>query len=93
MPVFRRIMLQPPTADESLSPEQRDQKESLVDRRHMVGKTGLTMTPLVPAGKAQIGSELVDVISDGRLIERGLSIRVVEVIGNRVVVEFVESNS
>ena len=93
MPIFRRIMLQPPTADESLSPEQRDQKESLVDRRHMIGKTGTTMTPLVPAGKAQIGNDLIDVISDGRLIERNLPIRVIEVTGNRVVVESVESSS
>ena len=93
MPIFRRIMLQPPAADESLSPEQRDQKESLVDRRHMIGKTGTTMTPLVPAGKAQIGNDLIDVISDGRLIERNLPIRVIEVTGNRVVVESVESSS
>ena len=51
------------------------------------------MTPLVPAGKAQIGNDLIDVISDGRLIERNLPIRVIEVTGNRVVVESVESSS
>lgn len=87
MPVFRRIMLQPPSADESISPEQRELKESLVDRNHLLGKSGQAVTPLVPAGKAQIGTELIDVITDGRLIERGQVIRVIEVTGNRVLVD------
>ena len=87
MPVFRRIMLQPPTADESISPAQRELKESLVDRTHLMGKSGQAVTPLVPAGKAQIGNELIDVITDGRLIERGQVIRVIEVTGNRVLVD------
>jgi membrane-bound ClpP family serine protease len=47
----------------------------------------MTTTPLVPAGKAQIGNELIDVITDGRMIERRTAIRVVQVLGNRVVVE------
>ena len=91
MPMFRRIMLNPPGADESVSPEQRNQRESLVNRSHMVGKTGTTTTPLVPAGKAQIGNELVDVITDGRMLERDQLIKVVEVVGNRVVVESVDT--
>ena len=89
--MFRRIMLNPPGADESVSPEQRNQRESLVNRSHMVGKTGTTTTPLVPAGKAQIGNELVDVITDGRMLERDQLIKVVEVVGNRVVVESVDT--
>ncbi len=87
MPVFRRIMLQPPGHDETISPSQREQKESVVDRQHLLGRTGMTSTPLVPAGKAQIGNELVDVITDGRMVERGSPIRVVQVLGNRVIVE------
>lgn len=87
MPVFRRIMLQPPSADESISPAQRELKESLVDRTHLMGKSGQAVTPLVPAGKAQIGNELIDVITDGRLIEKGQVIRVIEITGNRVLVD------
>ena len=87
IPFFRRIMLDPPGADDSVSPTQRDKRESLVDRSHMLGKTGQTITPLVPAGKAQIGNELIDVITDGRLVERDQPIKVVEVVGNRVIVE------
>ena len=59
----------------------------------MVGKPGTSITPLVPAGKAQIGNELVDVITDGRMVERGQSIRVVDVAGNRVLVEPVDKDS
>lgn len=90
MPMLRRIMLNPPGSDESVSPEQREKRESLVSRDHMVGKSGVAMTPLVPAGKAQIGNELVDVITDGRMVDRDQAIRVVEVIGNRVLVEPVD---
>jgi membrane-bound ClpP family serine protease len=93
MPLFRRIMLEPPNADETISPEQREQRESLVDRRHMQGKTGLTVTPLVPAGKAQIAHQLVDVITDGRLVERGQTVKVVSVTGNRVLVEPLDRES
>ncbi len=87
LPVFRRIMLQPPGRDDSLSPAQREKQESVADRDHLAGRTGMTTTPLVPSGKAQIGNELVDVITDGRMVERGTPIRVVQVLGNRVLVE------
>ena len=58
-----------------------------VHRTHLMGKSGQAVTQLVPAGKAQIGNELIDVITDGRLIERGQVIRVIEVTGNRVLVD------
>ncbi len=87
MPVFRRMMLHPPSADESVSPIQRAKRESLVDRSHLLGRRGTTVSPLVPAGKARIGNDLVDVITDGRMVERGEEIEVVEVAGNRVVVQ------
>ena len=80
-------MLQPPGQDETVSPSQREKQESVVDRNHLEGRTGMTTTPLVPAGKAQIGNELIDVITDGRMVERGMPIRVVQVLGNRVIVE------
>jgi len=91
MPMFRRIMLNPPGSDESVSPEQREQRESMVNWSHLVGKSGTTTTPLVPAGKAQIGNDLMDVITDGRMVDRNQAIRVVEVVGNRVIVEPAES--
>ncbi len=87
MPMFRRIMLNPPGSDDSISPTQREARESLVDRTHLLGQKGVATTPLVPAGKARIGNELVDVITDGRMIERNQPVIVVEVTGNRVLVE------
>jgi membrane-bound ClpP family serine protease len=62
----------------------------MVAREHLVGKHGKTTTPLVPAGKARFGDDLIDVISDAEVIDRGADIRVVEVLGNRVLVEPVE---
>jgi membrane-bound ClpP family serine protease len=53
----------------------------------LAGKTGITLTPLVPAGKAKFGDDIVDVVSDGELIDRGATIYVAEVLGNRVVVK------
>ena len=87
MPMFQRLMLPPPGSDSSVSPTQRSKRESLVDRSHLEGRIGVTKTPLVPAGKAQIGSELVDVISDGRMIEPDTNVKVIEVTGNRVLVQ------
>ena len=55
--------------------------------RKLVGREGVTLTPLRPAGAVSIGDEPVDVVSDGRYIEPGTRVRVVQVAGSRVVVE------
>jgi membrane-bound ClpP family serine protease len=83
MPYFNRLMLKAPAADELHAI---DQRESLVNWQHLLGRRGQTVTPLVPAGKARFGSEVVDVISEGALIETNRTIVVIEVVGNRVVV-------
>jgi membrane-bound ClpP family serine protease len=82
-PYLNRMLLRPPQGEEALELSRR---ESLVEWSHLAGKRGMTMTQLTPSGKAQFGDELVDVIADGELIERGTPVHVVEVIGNRVVV-------
>lgn len=51
-----------------------------------VGATGVAETMLRPAGKGRFGEALVDVVTEGDLIEKGAAIRVAEVAGNRVVV-------
>lgn len=53
----------------------------------LVGREGRALSPLRPAGLAEIGGERVDVVSDGEFLEAGARVRVVEVEGNRVVVE------
>jgi membrane-bound serine protease (ClpP class) len=54
--------------------------------RALVGRQGVAMTVLRPAGKAQIDDDFVDVVSEGPFISVGRRIEVVAVSGNRVVV-------
>jgi membrane-bound serine protease (ClpP class) len=82
-PYFNRMLLDPPRADER---EALSRREALVTWEHLLHKRGETTTPLVPAGKAQFGDELIDVISNGELIAKGTPVVVEEVAGNRVVV-------
>jgi membrane-bound ClpP family serine protease len=86
-PVVNQVMLPPPEGEQL---EDISQREALVRFEHLVGKHGRTTTPLVPAGKARFGDDLIDVISEGEVIERGVDIRVLQVLGNRVLVERVE---
>jgi membrane-bound ClpP family serine protease len=82
-PVFNRMLLEPPSAEEI---ENIDQRESLVNYDHLLGQPGSAATRLAPSGKALIGDELVDVITAGEFIDRDAPVVVVEVRGNRVVV-------
>jgi len=50
------------------------------------GKSGTAVSPLRPAGIAEIEGERVDVVSDGEFIEPGEPITVTRVDGNRIVV-------
>ena len=51
-----------------------------------LGKSGTAVSPLRPAGIAEIEGERVDVVSDGEFIEPGEPITVTRVDGNRIVV-------
>jgi membrane-bound serine protease (ClpP class) len=52
----------------------------------VVGATGIAATQLRPSGLGQFGENVVDVVTEGDLIEKGASIRITEVQGSRVVV-------
>ncbi|MDR0337611.1 MAG: hypothetical protein LBI18_11030 [Planctomycetaceae bacterium] len=65
--------------------------EKLVHYEQLLGQTGVTITPLVPAGKAIIGGKPINIVSDGELIEKGETVQVVEVIGYKVVVRKTET--
>ena len=82
-PMFNRMMLAPPTAEEMSVISER---EAVARFEHLVGLRGTTTTMLLPSGKARFGDELVDVIADGEVIERNQPVVVVEVRGNRVLV-------
>jgi len=61
--------------------------ERLANYDDLVGQRGTAATLLVPAGKARIGNELYDVVSNGDLIEKGEPIEVVQVAGYKIVVK------
>ena len=52
----------------------------------LVGKEGVSVTPLRPSGTATIEGERINVVTEGGFVERNSKIVVVEVEGNRVVV-------
>lgn len=52
----------------------------------LVGDVGTAESQLHPAGKARFGSQLVDVVTEGDLIDAGSTVEVIERAGNRVVV-------
>ncbi|MDE2705843.1 MAG: hypothetical protein OXI35_12300 [Gemmatimonadota bacterium] len=62
-------------------------------RETLLGQTGQAVTTLRPAGRAQFGERVVDVVSEGAYIERGEQVEVLKVAGNRVVVQSVQSES
>ena len=55
-----------------------------------VGRTGVTIAPLCPGGKARFGEELLDVITRGELVEKGRTVKIIGRTGPNVVVEAVD---
>ena len=89
-PYFNRMMLQPRGERAETGLDSGRDPEAIVDWSFLQGKSGETITRLFPAGKARIGGRVYDVITDGRMLDKGQQIEVVEAIGNRVVVKPVE---
>jgi len=56
-------------------------------RRAVVGAVGTAVTVLRPVGTMDIAGEHVDVVTEGDYVAMGDKVRVIEVIGNRVIVE------
>lgn len=56
------------------------------DYSELVGKTGITVSTLRPAGIVKIGDQRYDVVSDGDFIANDTMVKVVHVEGNRIVV-------
>ena len=59
---------------------------SNINRTDLLGKTGVTMTPLRPAGMMNIGDERLDVVSEGSFIPKDEWVSVIKVEGSRIVV-------
>ncbi len=53
----------------------------------LLGKEGVAITDLRPSGMVDIEGRRTDVVTSGEMIDKGVRVKVVEVEGNRVVVE------
>ena len=85
LPLFRGLVMEAPdvaTVSEA---------EKLADFGYLQGKTGKTTTKLMPSGKARFDDRIVAVVTEGSAVEKGEPIRVIDIQGNRVVVEAVNS--
>ena len=93
LPIFNRLVLKPVPAagahDEVLLDAQGKplpMVQALVD----VGKRGITVTALRPAGKVRFGDEVLDVLTDGNFVKAGRAVRVDNVQGARIQVSEIE---
>jgi membrane-bound serine protease (ClpP class) len=97
IPILNQMILSPPGTDDGEdSPRLRPEytlasggASALTHDPALVGTSGITTSMLRPAGKARIGDQYLDVVSNGPFIETGQDVEVVEVVGNRVVVKTV----
>ncbi len=80
LPFGRRLILQ------TELPAEEGYESSPPSDHRWLGKCGTTVTPLRPAGIAQLDGERVDVVSDGEFIDADTRIAVTRVDGNRIVV-------
>jgi membrane-bound serine protease (ClpP class) len=81
---FNRLVLTAGSAGDAMLVEGADEGEDLK------GRTGLALTPLRPAGIAEINGERVDVIAAGEYIPAGTPVQVMHVRGKRVEVRQVK---
>jgi membrane-bound serine protease (ClpP class) len=69
----------------SLPPETATSVDARIES--LLGKDGVTYTPLRPAGVAIIDGRKVDVVTLGQFIDQNVPVRVIDNSGNRVVVK------
>lgn len=61
------------------------------DLQYLLGKRGITATPLRPAGCADLEGVRLDVVTRGEFVDKDVPVTVIEVEGNRIVVAPVNS--
>jgi membrane-bound serine protease (ClpP class) len=54
------------------------------------GQEGVAHSPLRPGGKAQFGDEIIDVVSQGELVDKGVRVRIIGSRGADALVEVIE---
>ncbi len=58
-----------------------------------VGEPGEVVSQLRPTGKVKFGDAIVDVVAEGEFLDKGTSVEIIEIHGNRVVVKAVERDT
>jgi membrane-bound ClpP family serine protease len=67
--------------------KQKDGFSTSTDMSQWVGKKGVAITVLRPAGTGEFEKQRLDVVTDGSFVERGTNIVIVRTEGRRIVVE------
>lgn len=60
--------------------------QGLHDRQSLTGRTGTTLTDLVPSGRGNFGGEKIDIVTEGPSIKRGAKVEIVETRGPSIIV-------
>lgn len=79
MKFFKKLVLNDSTNTESgyISNE---------NRLELIGKVGVTLTPLRPSGTIVLDDERIDVVSEGTFIAKDKQVKIVKTEGSRIVV-------
>ncbi len=78
--LWKRIIL-------SFAETKKEGFQSAASREFYLGKTGRSLTPLRPTGRAIIEGNAQDVITEGEFIDKDKQIKVVRTEGNRIIVK------
>jgi membrane-bound serine protease (ClpP class) len=81
-PIGRRILIGRMTEEEVLP-----QSQHFSEVRQLVGMLGVAKTKMLPSGMIVINGKKYDAVSDGFAIDPGQPIKVVDVKGNRILVQ------
>ncbi|MEE9211232.1 MAG: NfeD family protein [Phycisphaeraceae bacterium] len=87
IPILNRLILRSPPRPPKGVDQVVSGDEVIGQGRISVGDAGRVVTRLRPTGRATFNGQIVDVVSVGDWIDTGQPVRVVEVHGNRIVVE------
>lgn len=86
IPGLSRLVIQTPTVEDHKAVQYAAHNTTPVVALN-VGQTGTAATQLRPAGQARIDDKLVDVVTNGLLVDQGATIKIIDIRGNRIVVE------
>ncbi len=80
IPIFRRLILEQAT-------DKASGFQASSDTTELVGRRGVVLSALRPAGSAVFDDNRLDVITQGEFIEAGTPVEIVETHGNRIIVK------